>query len=112
MTTTTHTRGPWEVCTGITGTRPLEGKTSEGRPAAWVQGRDYTFAQASGETAEEALANAALIAAAPDLAEALRLALDTIASLHGHYCPDCKGGCPDLETIAIGRAAIAKAEGL
>jgi hypothetical protein len=53
-----------------------------------------------------------LIAAAPDLAEALRLALDTIASLHGHYCPDCKGGCPDLETIAIGRAAIAKAEGL
>ena len=61
---------------------------------------------------EELKANARLIAAAPEMAEALRLAIDTIASLHGHYCPDCKGGCPDLETIAIGRAAIAKAEGL
>ena len=102
MTTTTHTRGPW-VAVANPGREPVTHYVTTG---------DGLFCIAdlpSGSTCTAE--NAALIAAAPDLLAALRLALDTIASLHGHYCPDCKGGCPDLETIAIGRAAIAKAEG-
>jgi hypothetical protein len=67
------------------------------------------FDRAKGNDTEETATNARLIAAAPELADALRLAMDTIDSLHGHYCPNCKGGCPDLETIAIGRAALEKA---
>jgi hypothetical protein len=100
--TTTHTPGPWEV-------RP---STREGNGSQWRDIVSLGGAFTPAYVGEAIEVDARLIAAAPELAEALRLALDTIASLHGHYCPDCKGGCPDLEAIQIGRAAIAKAEGL
>ena len=104
--TTTHTPGPWTIEDGIRGTTAIIGSDTDGGTAVLARLPHWPIEK------EMQASNARLIAAAPELAEALRLALDTIASLHGHYCPDCKGGCPDLETIAIGRAAIAKAEGL
>ncbi len=63
-----HTPGPWEPEAGVA-------------RGAWIQGSNGNWAAlACGETDEEARANARLIAAAPDLYEALQQAL----AVHGN----------------------------
>jgi hypothetical protein len=101
--TTKHTPGPWTIEDGIRGTTAIIGSDTDGGTAVLARLPHWPIEK------EMQASNARLIAAAPELADALRLAMDTIDSLHGHYCPNCKGGCPDLETIAIGRAALEKA---
>jgi hypothetical protein len=96
MSETKHTPGPWEA------ERLPQDAGSNVRP--WV-GRlsEYKFAALTcGETQDEAVANARLIAAAPDMYEALK----AVASL--------KGWDEREPVSATGRqvlAAIAKAEG-
>jgi hypothetical protein len=70
-----------------------------------VRGRPYD------ETYDEALANARLIAAAPDLLGALKFAEDTLsrAPMSTQFWP---GGMHPNEGISILREAIAKAEGV
>ena len=58
------------------------------------------------DCSEHHLANAHLIAAAPDLLAALRLALDGLDV----YAPDYMHGLPKSHYIRAARAAIAKAE--
>lgn len=86
---TTHTPGPWEAETkefGDTpGWRPWVGRLGEHRYAAL----------SCGETQEEAIANACLIAAAPELLVALRGLLNMWST----------------RTVEEARAAIAKATG-
>ncbi len=56
---------------------------------------------------DERDANARLIAAAPDLLDALRLLLDGLQT----YAPEFMHGLPKADYIRAARAAIAKAEG-
>ena len=63
------------------------------------------------ETYKEAKANAHLIAAAPDLYEALEVALEqAIGCFQNHYGED-PIGIPEPEYIQKARAALAKARG-
>ena len=93
---TKHTAGPWEtmempgpqsdiVCQAETGQRVCE----------------FPYGLSDGEDA----ANARLIAAAPDLLEALERTLSWLASYPGEACMSEKG------PYAQARAAIAKATG-
>jgi hypothetical protein len=73
MSEAKHTSGPWGVVRTITGDRILTGKNpGNGRPLAWVECSAYTLAQVGGKTTAEAIANAELIAAAPDPADVVR----------------------------------------
>lgn len=87
-----HTQGPWT----------WGGVTNTDEPAGYYSVADAGGAVICRLTGQPA-ANARLIAAAPELLEAVRDLLDE----HDHY-----GGCPDSSPAwATARAAIAKAEG-
>lgn len=113
--TTTHTPGPWEVgyFTGITGPRTA--------PSAWWPSRvhripissrrgDYAEAVAwvlkSGDEDSSMLADARLIAAAPDLLEAPKSLLPIVADLDSMR----EAGEPETPELVAAHAAIAKAE--
>ena len=103
-TTTTHTPGPWEIVKDRDSTQSYV-TYRIGRAAISTE-KGVTCSNSSAlMSVEEAEANARLIAAAPDLLEALQ---DCLALMVNG--PD---GCADdpirIETVA--RAAIAKAEG-
>lgn len=97
---TKHTPGPW-------GHKPSHGKSyldpvhRDGFEAV-SSGRDFFEVYVSGRDRGERLANAALIASAPELLEALEKIAFSDGSLHGTCVRD-------LQDIA--RTAIAKARG-
>ena len=104
-----HTPGPWGIYdTAAYGIHICKGG---------IAGQHIGSAQAYvGLTHDEARANARLRAAAPDLLEALRLALAAMENLraylikHADALPPCSTST--LETrISAARATIAKAEG-
>jgi hypothetical protein len=86
-----HTPGPWRV-----------GKRAKMRIVA---GDDDTVASTGGDPTMPAEANARLIAAAPDMYEALGALLE----LHGGIMNGCD--CESCKIALRARAAIAKAEG-
>lgn len=107
MSNTKHTPGPWIVSVGLTGKLEIETATpvrfntiTAGTPIICDVWRHEDAEDFSG------LANARLIAAAPDLLKALRgmLALDA-ESLRGYDDEDVS------YEVRAARAAIAKAEG-
>jgi hypothetical protein len=102
-----HTAGPWSLSAGYH-------KTVSGEPADWtIEGGPHGNAIAflSDDNAGpryERDANARLIAAAPDLLEALKYCRDLLEDVNGFdYRPDDVAA---NEWAAV-RAAIAKAEG-
>jgi len=100
MTTThTHTSGPWQYVTG----EDWDGATVQtqgGRIIACCDGCDIPGATKE-PTTDEAKANARLIAAAPEMLEALR-----------ELCADTYLADPiNADRMSKARAAIAKAEG-
>ena len=99
-----HTQGPWHT----TEPNAINGKRFICTEPA--DGVFYTIAITMGDAAWSHIddaANARLIAAAPELLEALRLALDCLDV----YAPDYMHGMPKNHYINAARAAIAKAEG-
>jgi hypothetical protein len=93
MAETKHTPGPWTAEMGA-------GK------GAWVKGSTGEWsALACGDTDESANANAALIAAAPDLLSACRAALAAFDGSNIRIAAEYVGAVGEL------RDAIAKAEG-
>jgi hypothetical protein len=98
MSESKHTPGPWNA-------EPMTGR------GAWVKGSSGEWAALScGDTDTTAEANARLIAAAPELLEAL----NKIISRHSELV--CSGDCgfwdvEDEEKMKLARSAIAKAEG-
>lgn len=120
-----HTPGPWAIeALRYEGARIVAGPTYDksSRPVGWVAADDTMEEASTGRIREvmsdEANANARLIAAAPELLEALRgllrdgIALDLNESRRWHYNGDrrienFRDSCP----MCLGRAAIAKAEG-
>ena len=105
-----HTKGPWSIY------RPIS-KNAEARLGVdgsnghaivfFAYGDDNTDSGIHGATPEEAEANARLIAAAPDLLEALKgLYADQV-----DYLTINKLGGKDNHWMKAARAAISKAEG-
>lgn len=69
-----HTPGPWEVFTSEGASKPgIE--TADGKLSIVVFGHEGEESGVAGRTPEEALANARLMAAAPDLLAACKTAL-------------------------------------
>lgn len=101
-----HTPGPWET------NRPFTAITSDanGRPrvVAEIWYRRTPFPGHPTDY-EEAIANARLIAAAPDLLAALHKVLNTISIQTASGCRPGRDNFNDA--VRTGRAAIAKAEG-
>jgi hypothetical protein len=102
----THTPGPWEVREDFT---PSEYGTVE----VYKEDGNKWIASALGthvgpSTKEEVKANAYLIAAAPDLFEALRLALPYIQDAYEYAFPDADH---NENVLTIAREALAKANG-
>ena len=97
---TEHTNGPWKVLEHARGRGRTCVTTSNGAPVHAVICEIDTKSIATDEAIR--LANANLIAAAPDLLAALKAISDYVAMMHGH-----RGG--DISENAI--AAINKAEG-
>jgi len=98
MSTTTHTPGPWLTADFNAGTmvyveRPETAETKADPDVCHVYPMGFG----------EREANARLIAAAPELLEALRVVVRILELAH---CVDCK-----CKVCSIARAAIAKAEG-
>jgi hypothetical protein len=92
--TTTHTPGPWHI-----GVRTAHSK----RDIYGEQGELVALADAVFTDLATAQVNARLIAAAPELLEALKIALAAMVTMHGENT--------DPGQMAIMRHAIAKAEG-
>jgi len=111
MTTETqdkHTPGPWRITHNGSYSPPrfeISGRAGDGR--------EYGFAEVSAWPlhAGEAEANARLIAAAPEMLEALKTLTPIASDQHAHITSDCGGNCPDLIAIKQARAAIARARG-
>lgn len=91
----THTPGPWFV------------KVNPIWHAVRSYNSDYVAEHIRGASDAQRAANARLIAAAPDLLEALKRAVKVIHELSDY---DPKGG-NDLDYADFTQAAIAKAEG-
>lgn len=91
-----HTPGPWNTNLGV-----VWPGDSSGNPIAYLNGHCRKLAEDE--------ANARLIAAAPDLLEALKEIMDFI----GEKDDSCKEGpnCVTCSLADAGRAAITKAEG-
>ncbi|MCK9525969.1 MAG: hypothetical protein M0R49_08580 [Limnochordia bacterium] len=85
-----HTPGPWTT---------KEGKVTSNYGS--VASLNIAHAKGFAPTEEEKRANARLIAAAPEMLEALKLIADT----------PCNHGAQDICPREIAQAAIAKAEG-
>jgi hypothetical protein len=95
--TTKHTPGPW----GVVPNRPTEVRQKDENGAARLRlVADCTTVVASHY--QQSLANARLIAAAPDLADALAWALEQIED---DLCPD------HAPAIGHARAVLARARG-
>lgn len=111
MTTneTKFTPGPWEIHQGDDG-QPIAGirERADGRFVALTQfdAEDCRTVETANDRRAECAANAHLIAAAPDLYAAVRLAFDVIHAGHHHL----EANCPDLLCRQM-HAALAKAEG-
>lgn len=102
---TKHTRGPWSVFI------PEDGMVYEGGDCpATIRAGGIHVATMAGERwrfSETGKANARLIAAAPELLEALEFCLDRLSD---HYSGPF-GTQTDVAALAVTRAAIAKARG-
>lgn len=105
---TKHTPGPWGINNTImVSASPVILPSSV---VAHRYGSTDTICKFSFMTRkphDEERANARLIAAAPDLLDALRLLLDGLET----YAPEFMHGLPKADYIRAARAAIAKAEG-
>lgn len=113
-----HTPGPWVVVNDGTDDEPMmtvKAARIAGRPP-----RHCVAICATGDSPQEMEnANARLIAAAPDILEALRKADDLLGFHEGSAKPEFEGARPTVringedhaELLAVLRAAIAKAEG-
>jgi hypothetical protein len=101
MGATKHTSGPWTIECGKNYSNEIVGKSKTGKD--WVLAR--TTAAKVGRDQEEA--NAYLIAAAPDLLEALKEIKNLIEQIYGDGITE-SNATPELLKA---RAAIAKAEG-
>lgn len=99
-----HTPGPWWVMDS--GVRDRGGYICHTNPAQRYEGQDDRFAQESAERA----ANKLLIAAAPDLLEALIAAVKYSDAMHRAQA-HVDGETVDYETFPAWRAVIAKATG-
>ena len=87
-TSTKFTEGPWHM-------------DSEGGVCGGFRGDETVVDNVSGSSPNEAVANARLIAAAPELLEALHRIVEWVDA-----------GCdPSQKSIEAARAALAKAEG-
>lgn len=96
-----HTPGPWKFDPAYA----TYGRYSRGEPAVIETPRgDIIIDQGVGRGHDEAKANARLIAAAPELYEALK----AIFPDDGHNESD---GCEDHRACLFARAALAKVEG-
>ena len=93
-----HTPGPWFVNEDC-----VEGPGPEGA-------RDVTVAVVYGDNADRA-ANARLIAAAPELLAALKMAKDELVDVYEEAYPNDESDNDVTEAIDKAIAAIAKAEG-
>lgn len=102
MVVSAHTPGPW--VTGSGGFESVKTPGPNGRPIALVAGETQRWPFREGEM----LANARLIAAAPDLLEAVRDAIETIHEWHGDVAWDLYQHSPEMKRL---NAAIAKVEG-
>lgn len=96
----THTKGPWKVLENARGNGRICVTTANGAPVQAVICEIDVKSVAIDDATR--LANARLIAAAPDLLAALKAISDYVAVMHGH-----RGG--DISEYAT--AAIRKAEG-
>ena len=95
---TEHTPGPWKAQDESNYSAPIiEG---DGRPVAEVYG----------DGLEQRKANARLIAAAPDLLEALKTLFRECAMVHKHWGENCNQAAADA-AVTKANAAIFKAEG-
>ena len=101
-TQTKHTPGPWQAM--LSGNVVYEWTPPGGRSISCKIVARTTNHNAAPDTEEAA--NARLIAAAPELLEALKLAEERIVELSAWAKIEAEG-----QTIAEIRAAIAKAEG-
>ena len=98
-TATKHTPGPWTVH------NPVNWAMAQ---VAGKDGHSVAMLCANGKNAERGPANLALIAAAPDLLEALQKIID----MNVQYCIDRYGDASkaeDMSCVAVARAALAKA---
>jgi len=99
-TQTQHTPGPWEYV----GNTPPKNAREEGYVYGWyVTCADDRHISVEGRTGDEAEANARLIAAAPDMLEALE---SLVATIDFVYRVKQEG-----DTMDAARKAIAKATG-
>ena len=105
MSATKHTSGPWTIECGKNYSNEIVGKSKTGKD--WVLAR--TTAAKVGRDQDDA--NARLIAAAPDLLEALKAMVDKFDSeIHNEY--DGTSMLKDrLSEANFARLIIAKAEG-
>lgn len=111
-----HTPGPWRVEFHADDTgRNLEGRISTCADFGYIQWDNFAKVCA---TDEEGKANARLIAAAPDLLEALQGAFVALGRAGGNMMPSGMGSEVDAfakneirQAWEACRAAIAKAEG-
>lgn len=93
-----HTPGPWAVGRALSNTNAVPIR-KDGENIAWVCGLDSALELSPEETA----ANAALIAAAPELLRELKILLN--------LCERYAGPCICGGELTEARAAIAKAKG-
>lgn len=115
-----HTPGPWTVQRTISGAKEaveITGHNSEGEAkySVFVESPAYVLAAVSGTGESECLANARLIASAPDLLrqrDELRKAMSDIADCAEH--PEQVWGADPIAVYArirsVARAALASAE--
>jgi len=109
MTTQKHTPGPWRYTLDTTGDDATNLHVQAGEKTDIVWGCGCCGSPSMDGTIEEAQANARLIAAAPDLLEALR-DMQSLASLLAANCGD-RVDCTEDPRWAAATAAIAKAIG-
>lgn len=106
-----HTQGPWEhhaILSNSENDKGFRVMAHDGRDGRmWIADVSPVINNERGETSEEGKANARLIAAAPELLEALVAAVNYLSRL-----PPFPDRGVDVEAVRLlGVAAIAKAEG-
>jgi hypothetical protein len=101
MNTSKHTPGPWTIEDGIRGTTAIIGSDTDGGTAVLARLPHWPIEK------EMQASNARLIAAAPELAAALRGIIETLGYLEANGGIDA----PHRLALIAGRDAIAKAEG-
>ena len=102
-----HTPGPW---TSIQGTPTRESGGYWSVSVFSLSKAKIRPARAQGEKPEEALANARLIAAAPELLSSMRGLLDSLLAWQEQYDPDHSDGVTATQ-IGTARDLLARIEG-